>query len=113
MDAYQDLLDQVRETVDSIRRLTDAALEQYTSLVDAVIAGTICEQQEIERIMDGLLDFGDDIRFLDVYRKLCRHVYHTYPELVGEHIALWRLQFEGADENQPEDQAEDKHFVCE
>ena len=58
------------------------------------ISGSITEEREIERIMDGLVDFGDDPRLLELYKTLCRHVYYKYPALVGEHTALFRLQFE-------------------
>ena len=96
MDSYSELLEQVRDTVSALRQLTDTAYEQYSALVNAVIAGEIQGQREIERIMDGLIDFGDDIRFLEIYKRLCRHVYYKYPGMVGEHVALWRLQFEDA-----------------
>lgn len=66
----------------------------YQSLVAAVLANQITSEREIEAIMDGLLDFCDDEKFLDLYKKLCRHVYHQYPQLVGEHVNLFRLQFE-------------------
>ena len=49
-------------------------------------------------IMDGLCDFCDEIRFIDLYRSLCRHIYYQYPQLVGEHVALFRALFEGPDE---------------
>ena len=48
-------------------------------------------KERIERIMDGLLDFCDDEKFLALYKDLCRHVYNQYPQLVGEHINLFRL----------------------
>ena len=66
----------------------------YIQAVASVMAGRITEENEIERIMDGLLDFGDDENFLALYKKLCRHVYNFYPQMVGEHIALFRMQFE-------------------
>lgn len=66
----------------------------YQSLVTAVLANQIASEREIEAIMDGLLDFCDDEKFLDLYKKLCRHVYNQYPQLVGEHVNLFRLQFE-------------------
>ena len=66
----------------------------YIQAVASVMAGRITAENEIERIMDGLLDFGDDEKFLALYKKLCRHVYNFYPQLVGEHIALFRMQFE-------------------
>ena len=49
-------------------------------------------------IMDGLLDFGDDLRFLEIYKRLCRHIFYKHPQMVGEHIYLWRMQFDTKDE---------------
>ena len=73
--------------------LKKAVFQQYSILVDAVINTSITDQREVERIMDGLLHFGDEVKFLDIYRKLCRHVYCTYPQMVSEHAALFRAQF--------------------
>lgn len=84
----------IREIVQEIFRLMDAAYQQYSRLVEQVLNGRITEEREIERIMDGLVDFGDDPRLLELYKTLCRHVYYKYPDLVGEHTALFRLQFE-------------------
>ena len=56
------------------------------------------DEQQLEQIMDGLCDFCDEIRFIDLYRSLCRHIYYQYPQLVGEHVALFRALFEGPDE---------------
>lgn len=41
--------------------------------------------------MDGLLDFGDDLRFLEIYKRLCRYIFYKHPQMVGEHIYLWRI----------------------
>ena len=70
----------------------------YVQAVASVLAGRITAENEIERIMDGLLDFGDDESFLALYKKLCRHVYNFFPQMVGEHIALFRMQFEENEE---------------
>lgn len=64
-----------------------------------VVADRITDEQQLERIMDGLCDFCDEIRFIELYRSLCRHIYYQYPQLVGEHVALFRALFEGPDEN--------------
>ena len=34
--------------------------------------------------------FCDEDRFLELYRKVCKHIYHKYPELVGEYVHLYR-----------------------
>lgn len=70
----------------------------YIQAVASVVAGRITAEKEIERIMDGLLGFGDDEKFLTLYKKLCRHVYNSYPQMVGEHIAIFRVQFEEKEE---------------
>lgn len=70
----------------------------YQELVNAVLLNKITSEREIETIMEGLLDFGDDEMFLTLYQNLCRHVYIRYPELVGEYPNVFRLQFEEREE---------------
>ena len=83
----------IREIVQDISRLMDAAYQQYSRLVEQVLNGSITEEREIERIMDGLVDFGDDPRLLELYKTLGRHGYDKDPGLVGEHTARCRGQF--------------------
>lgn len=89
MENYESALNEIKEIVEGITSLTNAAYQHYSALVDAVLRDEITDAKQIERIMDGLVDFGDDNRFIDINRKLCRHVYYNYPELVGEHVALF------------------------
>ena len=54
----------------------------------------------MEHILDGILDFGDDLRFLDLSKKLCRHIYYQYPQLVGNFVSMYRALFvEGGDDD--------------
>ena len=78
----------------------DAAYRQYSRLVEQVLNGRITEEREIERIMDGLVDFGDDPRLFELYKILCRHIYYKHPALVREHAAIFRLQFEEAEDRE-------------
>lgn len=98
MSEYSEALEAVKGTVEALNKLTDQALVQYTALVDSVVADRITDEQELECIMDGLLDFGDDVRFLEVYKRLCRHIFYNHPQMVGEHIYLWRALFDTKDE---------------
>ena len=47
-----------------------------------------------ERILDGIIDFGDDLRFLELSKRLCRHIYYEYPQLVGSFVHMYRALFE-------------------
>ena len=93
MDGYEKLLGDICDIVDQMNGLRDIAYKHYATLVADVIADQITDIKAIEKIMDGLCDFGDEKRFLDLYRSLCRHVYYRYPEIVGEHVALFRMQW--------------------
>ena len=90
----------IREIVQEISRLMDAAYQQYSRLVEQVLNGRITEEREIERIMDGLVDFGDNPRLLELYKTLCRHIYYKHLALVKGHIALFRLQFEETEDEE-------------
>ena len=43
--------------------------------------------------MDGLSNFGDQEEFLELSKKLYRHIYYAYPEMVGKYAALFRAMF--------------------
>ena len=99
MDDYQKVFDDLRVIIETTNQLKRAAYKRYTTLVDSVLENKITGEAEIERIMDGLMDYGDDTDFLELHRKLCRHVYYHYPALVGEHVALFRALFMTKDED--------------
>lgn len=97
MDDYQTTMEELKGIVKGISNLRDAAYSQYSVLVEQVLRNQITEEQRLE-IMDGLCDFCDETRFIELYRSLCRHIYYQYPQLVGEHVALFRSLFIGSDE---------------
>lgn len=90
----QQVLKEITALVGIFEEQKKQIYKHYANAVALVISEKITKESEIERIMDGLLDFGDDENFLILYKKLCRHVYNIYPQMVGEHIALFRMQFE-------------------
>ena len=51
------------------------------------------EAKEQEACFAAIREIVQEISRL-MYKTLCRHVYYKYPALVGEHTALFRLQFE-------------------
>lgn len=95
MDHYNSMLASIRDVAEGINKLRDAAYKQYSVLIDQVLANQITEERKLEQIMDGLCDFCDEERFIELNRSLCRHIYYQYPQLVGEHVAMFRTLFEG------------------
>ena len=52
------------------------------------------DEKQIDHILDGIIDFGDDLRFLELSKRLCRHIYYEYPQLVGGFGQMYRALFE-------------------
>lgn len=94
MENYEKLLEDIKGTAEQINLLYDLAYKQYLQAVDEVLNGRLADEKQIEHILDGILDFGDDLRFLDLSKKLCRHIYYQYPQLVGDFVSMFRAIFE-------------------
>ena len=94
MENYEKLMEEIKETVEKITELYDIAYQQYSFAVNEVLVDHITDEKQIQRILDGIIDFGDDTRFIALTRKLCRHIYYRYPQLVGDFVSMFRLLFE-------------------
>lgn len=84
--------------IQQLEELKGGLYQQYSRTVDLVIDGEITEKADIEKILDSLLDFGDDERFYELFRKLCRHVYTKHPDTAVEYVNIFRMMF-GDNEN--------------
>ena len=84
--------------IQQLEELKGGLYQQYSRTVDLVIDGEITEKADIEKILDSLLDFGDDERFYELFRKLCRHVYTKHPDTAVEYVNIFRMMF-GDDED--------------
>ena len=93
MDDQGNAIASIKYALEEVLKLQDTAFSQYTALVGQVLENQIIEERQLEQIMDGLLDFCDEGRFVALYRTLCRHIYPQHPQLVEEHISLFREQF--------------------
>ena len=93
MSDYQSAFQKIASAVEGIEALRRTEFRQYSLLVEAVINNQITDQPEIQKIMDGLSYFGDQEEFLELSKKLYRHIYYAYPEMVGKYAALFRAMF--------------------
>lgn len=94
MNNQDKIIEDIEVIVRKIKELHNLAYVQYSQLVDAVLAGSLTDEKQIERILDGIIDFGDDLHFLDLSKKLCRHICCKYPQLVGSFAYMYRTIFE-------------------
>ena len=94
MENYEKLVAEIDEIVKQIKGLYDLAYTQYSHAVDESISGRLTAEKQIEHILDGIIDFGDDLRFLELSKRLCRHIFYEYPQLVGSFVHMYRALFE-------------------
>lgn len=97
MNNERSALEDLKSIVEVIGKLRDTAYAKYSELVGLVLENQITDERHLEQIMDGLCDFCDESRFIELYRSLCRHIYYQYPQLVGAHVTFFRALFEGND----------------
>ncbi|MDR3246021.1 MAG: hypothetical protein LBT50_06265, partial [Prevotellaceae bacterium] len=53
--------------------------------------------KQIERLLDGLLDFANDEKMLALFRKLCRYYYDISPIGASDYVYIYKKMWD-ADE---------------
>ena len=99
-EEYEKSFKHISEMAKAIAGLYDTAYATYKNLVNLVLQDAITDVGKIEHIMDGLLDYCADERFVEMYKKICRHIYDEHPQLVNEHVEIFRELYDS--EEQPE-----------
>ena len=80
--------------IQGLQQIYDIAYSIYTDAVNSLIAVEKLSEREAGRILGGLLDFCGDIRFLDLFKRLCRYIYSIYSLLVTDYLHWYILQYE-------------------
>ena len=81
---YKELTSDIRQIVQSVEALNRQAELEYAPLVNSVIQRKSKDSHEIERLLDGLLDFACNKQILNLYRKLCKYYYFINPESTAQ-----------------------------
>jgi len=95
-------LDALCESIDAIAgRLQDLqgrAAQQYKLLVDDILHSRSRDAKQIERTLDGLLDFCDHEPVLEMYKQLCRHYWDIDPAAAAHYINAYRQYWDSENE---------------
>ena len=94
MDEMDQILKDLELISEQHQQIYDHAYKVYTDAVNSMVSVLLPYERQVEQLLDGLLDFCDDNRFLKLYKKLCRHVYALYPHLVTEYVQLYHSEYE-------------------
>lgn len=77
-----------------VQQLQQQAAWQYQPVVDDLLRTGSRDVQQIERTLDGLLDFCGHAPVLAMYRCLCRHYWDIDPAAAADYIKVYREQWD-------------------
>jgi len=98
MNDYIDLMKTTQSLACELQNLQAVAVAQYTPVVENLIATGNRDVGEIERTLDGLLDFCSYQPALDLYRRLCRHYFDIDPVATVSYINAYREMWDSDEE---------------
>lgn len=84
----------ISDIVEEIKQAYDFAYENYSVSTNLICSNSNASEEEIERFLDLLLGYCEDDRILDLYKKVCRTFYYKYPELIEDHILMYKDMYE-------------------
>ena len=84
------LLENVSALAGQMHDLARQAHPGYAAEVDALIAARSHDARQIERLLDGILDFGFDAAMLQLFKRLCRYYYNLDPAATADYVHTYR-----------------------
>lgn len=81
-----------------VQQLQEQAARQYQPVVEELLRTGSRDVQQIERTLDGLLDFCGHAPVLGMYRRLCRHYWDIDPVAAADYIKAYREQWDSNDD---------------
>ncbi len=81
-----------------VQQLQEQAARQYPPVVDDLLRTGSRDVQQIERTLDGLLDFCGHAPVLAMYRRLCRHYWDIDPVATADYIKAYRERWDSGDD---------------
>jgi hypothetical protein len=81
-----------------VRNLQGRAAQLYRPVVEEILRTGSRNAADIERTLDGLLDFGGHESVLAMYRQLCRHYWAIDPTATADYVRAYRERW-GSEED--------------
>ena len=72
-----------------IDRINELAYIQYKPIAHD-LCGRVATINEVEQALDRMLDFCGCDKILNLFKKICKHYYEIYPEMIAYEINAYR-----------------------
>ena len=85
-----DLVQSIGEIAKTRDQLAHQAEKQYALEVEGILRTRSRDPRQIERLLDGMLDFCFDPAMLCLYKKLCRYYFEVDSEATASYVYAFR-----------------------
>lgn len=90
MKDYNNTIASITQLAKAQQQIIRQALTSYEPLVTDILLNKTTDQNHIEHVLDGLLDFCFSDSILLLYRKLCRYYLNLNPAATADYINFYR-----------------------
>ena len=80
----------IKNIVAQMQGMTERAIYQFTPAAEDIIAGRITGENDIGYQLDFMLDFCDNDKVLDLYKRVLRSLQNKYPKLIANYIQAYK-----------------------
>jgi len=84
------MIEEIKDLIVVQQNLARQALSEYSVLVENIIVSKTTDQNRIENMLDGILDFCFDDNMLLLFKKLCRYYLSINPLATASYINTYR-----------------------
>ena len=88
------ILNEINEIVESFRTLNEQALAVYTPMVEDICSRKSVSTKELEHLLDWLVSICISDDMTELFKRVCRHFYYQYPELITDYVYLYKEMYE-------------------
>lgn len=79
--------------VQTIKQCHNNAVKLYTPDAERLCRIKATED-EVEHFLDSLLSFAIDDRILALFKKVCRHYFYEYPQMIHDYVIIYHEMYE-------------------
>lgn len=84
------MIEEIKQLLDSRNELAKQSVILYKPIVQQYINDNCRDSNKIAYTLDFMLDFCFDEQMLQLYRRLCRHLYSFAPEAAVYYVNSYR-----------------------
>jgi conjugal transfer/entry exclusion protein len=87
---YKEFFEGVIGIAQQIHEMQKQALNEYKPIVENIIKSRNSNVNHIEHVLDRLVDIAADGEGLELYRRLCRHLYSLNQQSALFYVQSWK-----------------------